>query len=117
MEKMKKKFLFSILGILSIFILNSCKNAGESRELLNGEEAGLPEELKGIKVYTISTGDLGYVKVAVLDEQINSLTYKKGKREETTVLMNHKSGSIVEISEIISENDSIIVCKKPKNQQ
>ena len=72
----------------------------------------LPDELKGLKVYSVSTGAGTYVKVAILDGQINSTTYSVDKVEESTIILNKQNGQIIEVSQVIMENDSLVVCRK-----
>jgi cobalamin biosynthesis Co2+ chelatase CbiK len=77
----------------------------------------LPPELKGLKVYNVSTGEGSYVKVAVLNNSVVSGTYSVGKFEETTIVVNDiKKGfaRIIYGKEVLFENDSIIILKKIK---
>ena len=78
-----KNFLIPIILIVSI-LLTSCQDKGETSLYLSGKENTLPDELKGLKVYSVSTGAGTYVKVAILDGQINSTTYSVGKFERPT---------------------------------
>lgn len=89
----------------------SCEQAGTTSINLYGEEDKLPQELKGMKVYKVYVDGGNYVRVAVLNNQINSLTYPVGKSQQTTIL-SKETGKLVMVSNIISENDSIIVCRK-----
>lgn len=106
----------SKLLIIALFsaILFSCSDAGTTQQRLNGDESTLPEELKGLKVYTVSTGGISEVKVAVLNGQVNSATYMVGKVEETTIVVNkgEYNERTIYVKEILSENDSIIVIRK-----
>jgi hypothetical protein len=106
------KYTFLILLVVSI-TLSSCYEAGTTSTELIGNEQNLPEELKGLKIYTVSTGDLGSVKVGLLDNaRTTSLTYSEGKYRESFILVEKNTGRTIPVGEIISENDSIIVCKK-----
>ena len=105
--------------ILSLFLLSnltSCEEAGVSRQETNGNEKDLPEELKGLKVYSVSTGGGSWVKVAILDGKVNSTTYKRnsgGKSTQTTILIDKRNNNkVIEITQVLMENDSIIVCRK-----
>ena len=104
------KAFFIFLVICCLFI--SCDDAGVTSKRLNGDEKNLPDELKGLKIYSVSTGCGDYVKVAVLDGKINSTTYQVGKLQETTVIVNKQNGKLIEVSQILVENDSVIVCRK-----
>ena len=46
------------------------------------------------------------------DGQINSTTYSVGKFEESTIILNRQNGQIIEVSQVIMENDSLVVCRK-----
>jgi hypothetical protein len=106
---MKKVFAFLIL----IFLL-SCEDKGITRQKLVGDETNLPQELKGLKVYSVSCGDGVYVKVALLNKEVISTTYKEGKTENSVIILNKGSERTINVESIISENDSIIVIKKSK---
>lgn len=107
---MKYTFLF-LLALAITF--TSCYDAGTTSTSLQGTEQNLPEELKGLKIYTVSTGGLSHVKVGVLDNaRTTSTTYPQGKTQQTFILVEKNTGRTIQVGEIISENDSIIVCKK-----
>lgn len=105
---MKKLLLFVLL-----LAFVSCDNAGVTQQRTNGNEVGLPAELKGLKVYNVSIGNGDYVKVAVLNNSVNSTTYKSGKTHNynITVYGNNTTQEFKQ-ENIISENDSIIVLRK-----
>jgi hypothetical protein len=106
------KYTFLMLLVIAI-TLSSCREAGTTSVRLQGNEQNLPEELKGLKIYTVSTGDLSSVKVGVIDNaKTTSLTYSEGKSQESFILVEKNTGRTIPIGEIISENDSIIICKK-----
>jgi hypothetical protein len=106
------KYTFLILLVFAI-TLNSCHEAGTSTTSLHGSEQTLPDELKGLKIYTVSTGGLSYVQVGVLDNaRTTSLSHSEGKHHESFILVEKNTGRTIPVGEIISENDSIIVCKK-----
>jgi hypothetical protein len=112
-----KKFKFRTLAAIVVYamlavVFTSCDDAGVTSKTLNGDEQNLPDELKGLKIYNVSTGGVGYVKVAVLDGKINSTTYQVGKVTESTVIVNRQNSKLIEVSQILVENDSIIVCRK-----
>jgi hypothetical protein len=103
-----------LFAILLLVIMASC-NPGKTNQILNGNEAGLPDELKGLKIYTVSTG-IGSVKVAILPGgNVNSITYPVGKTQQTTIIINPQNGEGVRsilVKEILVENDSIMVIRK-----
>lgn len=108
---MKKIKLFVCFLFFTILFF-SCETPGTSELRLTGKEESLPNELKGLKVYLVSTGEGGYVKVAVLNHKINSLTYADGDSEESTLLINSIENHKIKISKILFQNDSLIICKK-----
>jgi hypothetical protein len=101
----------AILMLAAVF-LSSCENSGQTTQQLQGSENDLPEELKGLKVYRVSTGGISYVYVAVLDGKINSTNYQVGKTQQSTIIIDKSTGKQIEVSQILSENDSVIVCRK-----
>jgi hypothetical protein len=98
--------------MILVFIFTSCGEAGEASIKLNGDEANLPDELKGLKVYNVNLGKNDYVKVAVLNGKTNSTTYNSGKHKASTIIINKQNNNFIEVSEILVENDSLIVCRK-----
>jgi hypothetical protein len=103
----------NILLLCVLFLgLTSCDDSGVTQQNLSGEEANLPEALKGLKVYRVSTGGLDYVNVAVLNGQVNSTTYRVGKSTRSTIIINKQNNKVVEVSQILIENDSLIVARK-----
>jgi len=101
---------FYVLLLVGLF---GCSERGNTHTKLNGTEQNLPPELQGLKVYTINDGFLSYVKVAVLNGQVNSATYHVGKTTETTIIVKGKNGTRTIIAtEILSETDNIIVIRK-----
>jgi len=107
-----KKIITTLILLLS---LNSCQDPGVTTQRLTGDESTLPEELKGLKVYTVSIGDGDYVRVGILNDQVISSTYKQGKTSQSLIIVNKKTDPrTIEMESIISENDSIIVIKKSK---
>lgn len=102
-----------LLTGLTLLVLSSCDPAGVTRQTTTGSERGLPEELKGLKVYLVSTGEGDYVKVALLNGKLNSTTYQVGKHSETTILIGcDDQKRVINAKEIISETDSILVIRK-----
>ena len=106
-----KKILLALILALTLL---SCEDKGVTRQTLTGDESNLPAELKGLKIYTVSTGSGNYVKVAVLNNQAISTTYKSGKHQQSVILVNKEGERTINVETIISENDSIIVIKKSR---
>jgi hypothetical protein len=100
--------------LVLLFLLTSCEDKGVTYQKLTGDEPTLPAELKGLKVYSVSTGDDGFVKVTILNNQAISTTYQSGKHSQSVILVN-KDARTINVESIISENDSIVVIKKSKN--
>jgi hypothetical protein len=66
-----------------------------------------------LKIYTIwDEGRTGYTKVATLNGKLNSITYPLGKIQETVLLVDKSSNKTIEVTEVILETDSLIVCRK-----
>jgi len=106
-----KKILTLLILLLT---LTSCEDKGITRQTLTGDESNLPQELKGLKIYTVSTGEGNYVKVAILNNQAISTTYQSGKHQQSVILVNKETERTINVETIISENDSILVIKKSK---
>jgi hypothetical protein len=103
-----------LLALILLLTLTSCEDKGLTRQTLTGDESTLPAELKGLKVYRVSCGEGDYVKVAVLNNQAISTTYKSGKHQQSVILVNKETERTINVESIISENDSILVIKKSK---
>jgi hypothetical protein len=108
-----KKVILSLILISAI--LTSCRDAGTTNLRMDGTEKALPEELKGLKIYDVSEGGLGSVKVAVLEGRVVGTTYQEGKYTESVVnIYKNKEKPTRSFLEenILIENDSIIVIRK-----
>lgn len=101
-----------VMCVILTMAVTSCNEPGVTSQKLNGNESTLPAELKGLKVYNVSLGDGDRVKVAILGETVNSATYKVGKYEESIIILNKQNGKTIKVSQILVENDSMIVCQK-----
>jgi hypothetical protein len=107
-----KKLL--LIAVLFLAITISCDKPGVTEMKLTGVEQQLPEELKGLKVYTVSIGEGQYVKVAILNSEVNSVTYQEGKTTSTTIIINkgEYNEKTIYCKEILAETKDIIVIKK-----
>ena len=105
------KLKLSIITLV-IFGLTSCTDPGTTQLRLNGNESNLPDELKGLKIYSVATDGGHYVKVAILNNQINSTTYRIGKHTQSLLLVNKQDNKLIEVSSVLMENDSLIICRK-----
>ena len=113
-----------LLSILGLFTLLACTPQGTTTTRLNGDEKGttttrlngdektLPNELKGLKVYSVSLGGGNYVKVAVLNNNTNSTTYRDGTIDKTIIVVDKRNQKVINVEDIIMENDSLIICRK-----
>lgn len=106
-----QKIKLHLSALLLLCFACSCDKAGVAKLRLNGNENELPQELKGLKIYSVSTGD-GSVKVAIFDNKANSTTYRVGKFEESLIVVDNSTSKQIKVSQILSETDSIIVCRK-----
>jgi hypothetical protein len=104
----------ALILILFIAIVIGCDKPGITEMKLTGVEQQLPDELKGLKVYTVSIGGGEYVKVAILNGEINSATYQEGKTTSTTIIINkgEYNEKTIYCKEILAETKDIIVIKK-----
>ena len=107
------KKILTILFCIALLTI-SCEDKGVTHQPLTGDETNLPAELKGLKVYTVSTGSGNYVKVGILNNQAISTTYQSGKHQQSVILVNKGTPRTINVESIISENDSIVVIKKSK---
>ena len=105
---MKLKLKLSIITLV-IVGLTSCDDPGTTQLRLNGNESNLPDELKGLKIYSVATDGGHYVKVAILNNQINSTTCK---HTQSLILVNKQDNKLIEVSSVLMENDSLIICRK-----
>ena len=106
------KYLKITLLFFAVIFLTACKEPGTTRWVLNGDEINLPVELKGLKVYFVSTGGGNGIYVALKENTTStSLRYTEGKTSKNVIILeNNKSNK--SLKEVVFENDSIIVLKK-----
>jgi hypothetical protein len=100
-----------MLTIATALLISSCTDPGTS-EILLDDHKNLPAELKGLKIYNVSTGRGHSINVAVLNSNLNSVTYQVGKRNESVILIDKQTEKVVQVSSILMENDSLIICRK-----
>lgn len=107
-----KKIVLSLFALS--LLLSSCRDAGTTDLYVHGEEPALPQELKGLKIYAVSDGYGGRVKVAVFQRQVVGTRYQSGKYHYDAVNVYKEDGTArsYPASNIIVENDSILVIKK-----
>lgn len=101
-------FLFSIVTI-------SCSDPGTTDIRVHGNEPALPDELKGLRIYSVSGGYGSRIKVAVFKGQVVGEEYRSGKYSYDAVNIYKQDGSVSRgypEGNIISENDSILVIRK-----
>lgn len=101
---MKNILLIAAILIGASMLITSCVDKGEVTPYLTGNE-NLPEELKGLKVYTVGVSQGVSIFVAVLDGDVNSVT-TTGKHPKTTIMLNAAK------EKILYETDSLIILKK-----
>jgi transcription antitermination factor NusA-like protein len=104
-----KKVLFFILVI---FISTSCIKKGKyiksEPDIVNGKK------IEVIKYY-YSDDAADYVKLAFINDTLNSTTYNVDKIQHTTINIINKDKSKIINGQILIENDSIVVIKKLMN--
>jgi hypothetical protein len=103
-----------LLAFIVVMMFASCEDGGTTRVSLSGDEHLLPPELKGLKVYSVATSNGSYVRVAILNGEVNSVTEHVNKHDQTTILLNKQQSpsKVIEVRDIFMENDSMILCKK-----
>jgi hypothetical protein len=104
--KLKLMIIALVIGV------TSCNDPGYTRLRLQGNETNLPEELKGLKVYTVAIDNGRYIEVAIMGDKINSTTYQSGKNTQSIVILNKQDNKLIEVSSVLMENDSLIICGK-----
>ena len=114
---MKPYKYLALLPIILLGALLSCGAPGDSELILSDgiAQGKLPEELKGLKIYSVCIRDGQDVKIAVLDGKISTLSDFSGKTEKHTITLTKVEAVdnySIPIKEIISETDSIIVARK-----
>lgn len=101
-----------LIGMVFVVGLTACGHTGETIVRLNGNEAALPAELRGLKVYRVQLEGGNWCRVAVLNGTVNSVTHTTGKLLTTTIIINGNTSRTITAKQILSETDSIIVIKK-----
>jgi hypothetical protein len=101
--------MLKIIALILCLSFISCQEVGNSSNILTGQEQSLPNELKGLKIYSVSLGKGDYVKVAILDNNVMSLTESHNDEGKSLLILNKNK---IKVKEILIENDSIIVCRK-----
>ena len=96
-------------GIFAVTLLSfglvSCDPAGTSKIKVTGNENELPQELKGLKVYSVSCGEGDYIKVAILNSKVVGTSYK----EDIAII---QQDSVIPNEQVIFENDTIKIVRK-----
>src|ERR1035437_7609453 len=106
-----KTFKLFFLILLMIFLFSCDDEKGTTTQSLNGDEQGLPDELKGMKLYYVSMGkDAGGIYVAKLpNNTINAVSFLQSKTQTATIIINERT---IVAKEIIAETADIIVIRK-----
>lgn len=99
-----------LLFALSLLLLTSCGERGETSLVMNGEEEGLPAELKDMKIYRVNLGTGNFIYVCMLNGVPISAKNTSNKSPQAVVL-NEASGTY-QIGDIIWETDSMMMCRK-----
>lgn len=108
------KKLLAILFLVSVVTI-SCSDPGTTEIRVHGNEPALPEELKGLKIYSVSDGHGSKIKVAVFKGQVVGEKYRNGKYSYDAVNIYKQDGSVSRgypESNILLENDSILILRK-----
>ena len=108
---MKKVLLATALATLLV----GCDDSPPSQVHIT-QENQLPIELKGLKIYAVSTSGsmgrtiyIGYVP----NKQTMSLEYSQGKTTESVIVVKDASSNKIIVGKsIIMENDSMVIVRK-----
>ena len=107
-----KRLIIKTLFIILAATFASCGTYPDVvQEQIKANDQDLPPELKGLKIYNVRY-KYGDVKVAVLNNKVVSTTYPVGKHQESLIIVDNSTGKLIKVSQILSENDSLIVCRK-----
>ena len=99
-----------MLVVLSLSLV-SCDNIGENTLVFSDNNSRLPEEIKGLKVYKVLIDNYNNrITIAVLDNKV--ISAQSGKQSLMLISGDSTINRQIKVSKIISENDSLIVCKK-----
>lgn len=100
-----------LLATIAVAILMSCDDPGTTVLLLNGTEKALPDELKGLRVYKVAIDSCDtYINVAVMT---GSTAIGAPRGVESVVVDNGwDAPRSIKVSEIIFENDTMIMARK-----
>jgi hypothetical protein len=102
------KTIKSVVLVFCVFMfVFSCSQSAEQLDI----SYDLPKELNGLRIYDVPYGNGSLIKVAVLNNEVNSLIYKEGKHSSNVIIVKNKS-RMCNVSQIIFENDSIIIARK-----
>ena len=108
------KSVMAIMTVLVTALFVQCEAPGVSTQRLGGGEGTLPEVLKGLKVYSVSIGRGEYINVAVINKEINSLTYIEGKQPKSVIIVKNSGYDQheIKVKEILLEYNTIIIARK-----
>lgn len=75
--------------------------------------SGEQDDALNVACFIVRNKETGEYNRLILDDaRTTSTTYPGYKSQQTFILVEKNTGRTIEVNEIISENDSIIVCKK-----
>lgn len=118
---MKSLLLSSLTALLLLLLLSSCQEPGTTTNVLS-DNSKLPAELKGLKVYRVTTENGNRIFVGILpNKNITNVQFPVGKATSALLLINNDDNinidddnidNVIKVSNIIFENDSMILCRK-----
>lgn len=116
---MKSLLLSSLTALLLLLLLSSCQEPGTTTNVLS-DNSKLPAELKGLKVYKVTTENGNRIFVGILpNKNITNVQFPQGKGTANLLLVNDiddvnndNNTVFIKVSNVVFENDSMILCRK-----
>lgn len=96
-----------LLALLALLLAAACSNPRETSVENEELQSNLPQELKGLKVYTVYLKDGNYIKIAVLNNNIVATDQQNGEVRNQNAIINQ-----TDLNKVIFENDSIMIIRK-----
>lgn len=112
-----KKLVFALVIATISWSITSCTESKTDVTQMKVKDEDLPNELRGIKFYRVYTENGASFVLATTPTQTAVTKYKANGIVDSRTVGILESDSLsnkqrlIEIKEIISENDSVIVCK------
>lgn len=108
-----KKLVFALVIATVSWSITACTESKTDVTQMKVKDEDLPNELRGIKFYRIYTENGASFVLATQQSSVTEYGSNGLSRATVAVVRVDTTSStrVIEIKEIISENDSVIVCK------